>query len=136
MQGIHTAGDADDTVVKMCVLHALHQAGNLDVEHALAVFGKRLLALGQMRVFGIAAGKDGIGQLAAPELNAERFSGKVKAARRAAQIRQMLHVDLAHSQTVVPLALRKKRAVFGDEAKTGIAVVGRALAPAGGGEQQ
>ena len=89
-----------------------------------------------MRVLDEAARERGIRKRLAPEFNAQLTAGNVKAARFPAKVRQELHVDLADGHAVRALALCKQRAVLGDEAQTGIAVVGRALAPAGRGQQQ
>ena len=59
-RGVHAAGDTDDAVVKSGVLHTLDKAGDLNVEHTLAVRGQIGLVRGQMRVLAVAAGQFGL----------------------------------------------------------------------------
>ena len=54
-------------MVKAGVLHTLDKAGDLNVEHTLAVGGHIGLVRGQMRVLAVAAGQLGLDRLAAPD---------------------------------------------------------------------
>ena len=56
---IHTAGDADDTVVEMGILHAFDKAGNLDVQHAAAIGRKLRTCFGEMGMHEVRPGEGG-----------------------------------------------------------------------------
>ena len=133
---VHAAGDADDTVVEMGKLHAPHKTGDLDVQHALAISGKRFFSRRKMRVLAVRAGEGGIGERVTPVNQAQIIARQIKAAVPAAKRIQMLHVDLADGKGVGILALGKKLAPLRNEAQAGIAVIRRALAPAGRGQHK
>ena len=135
-RGIHAAGNADNAVVKMRILHALDKAGHLNVQNALTVGRNILRPRGQMRMLDVLAREGRLLKLAAPEGRAKLLRLKVKAAGAAAQVQKKVHVYLRHGHAVRPLILRKHHAVFTDEAQAGADVVRGALTFSGGGKDK
>ena len=115
-RGVHAAGDTDDAVVKSGVLHTLDKAGDLNVEHTLAVRGQIGLVRGQMRVLAVAAGQFGLDRLAAPDRFVILVGIEVKIVALAAGIDDVLDVELSDGHAVLALGRGKHLAVLGDHA--------------------
>ena len=123
-------------MVKTGVGHALYKAGYLNVDHAAAVVAHVLFKLGQMRQLAISARKLGFADLLAPvKLGVAVFIlASAVFSALAAEIFEVLNVDLGNNEAVLALVGGKHLAVFGDHAQAGVYVVGRALTLAGRGE--
>ena len=131
-RGVHAAGDADDRVLEIGVLHAAHEAGGLHVQQAL---GSRVIIRRIVRAVGVLAeraGEHGLLHALAPLGDDVGCSvageGRVLAARGDKQ----LHVELGHDVGAAVLGALKQLAVLSNEAQAGIRRVGARLAEAGG----
>lgn len=130
-RGVHAAGDADDRVLEIGVLHAAHEAGGLHVQQAL---GSRVVIRRIVRAIGVLAeraGEHGLLHALAPLGDDVGRSvageGRVLAARGDEQ----LHVELGHDVGAAVLGALEHLAVLGDEAQAGIRRVGARLAETG-----
>ena len=130
-RGVHAAGNADDRVLEIGILHTAHEAGGLHVQQALGrgvIIGRVVRAVG---VLAERAGEYGLLHALAPLGDDVGRSiageGRVLAARGDEQ----LHVQLRHDVGAAVLGALEHLAVLGDEAQTGIRRVGARLAEAG-----
>ena len=64
--GIHSAGDADHTVVKMCILHAFDKAGDLDIQHTAAISRELIARFRKVGMHEISPGEGGFGEVFTP----------------------------------------------------------------------
>ena len=130
--GVGTAGDAHYAVVKPGVLHALHKAGNLNVQHTAAVVRKLRRVGRQMGMHPVDPAELRLLLLRAEVDQLVGAVAQVKAAGGPAQVHHVLHVKLGDDKAVLLFGPGQNGAVFGGHAEAGEHIVRAALALAGG----
>ena len=131
-RGVHTAGDADDRAPAVGVLHALYEAGGLDVQAARGKLGYAFVGYEGLALYP--AGELSLGELELPGIaghRGRRHGGKGSLTHAGAG--EVEDVELADGHAGAVLALGQGLSVVHDEAEAGVALVRGALAGGGGG---